>query len=233
MINELLSYSNGSMTNFQLDNFVTGMAGGSTDWGRFKQASQELRTRLQNLKGLVCDWMEIKEKIIRLRAKKPSSKNNIKIMKEEWKLESLTKNATTSLNEANRFYQHLCCLKRRMPTLNDDTIAKLEDGYWIDRALGFAVMDIMVNGRLDKGTCEMIRALPQRLAAQVLQAITKENFETTRNQFLMARPEPLHIREDDSITLPMFLEFVGGNKLFDAAATELISREYPSQITSC
>ena len=233
MLTELLSYHDGSMTAFQLDNFVTGMGGGSTDWGRFKQASMELRNRLHSLKQLVCDWIETKEKIINLRSKEPTSKNKVRLMREEWKLETLRHKGDQTLATANRFYQHLCCLKRRMPTLNEETVAKLEDGYWIDRALGFAVMDIMVNGRLDKGTCEMIRALPQRLAAQVLQAITKENFEVTKNQFLMARPEPLNIREDDVITLPMFIEFAGGNKLFDAAAIELISHECPSQITSC
>lgn len=216
-LNALLSLHNSSMTDFQMDRFVTVRSGG-TPYGCLFQALRELHKRLR---GIRSDYIErLKLEIKLQRATQVASGDGhkselarIKACELSFAIEYCERRTKTDQREFLRFYAQAAALYTHLgfdrcpPTA--ETLARLEEERWEHHAL-CQVAESHINGSPPGNVVSMVQSMPADLRFRVLRrcfgeasdhAGRKRHLDALANWYLTYVPdvpEPLALSEDEA-----------------------------------
>jgi hypothetical protein len=216
-LDSLLAFHNSSMTDFQLDRFVTIRSGG-TPYGCFFQALRELHKRLR---GVRSDYQMRRKLAVKLKHYREIAAGTgykaelaaIRVDELTDALEYCEKHIETDEREFLRFYSQAAGLfvhlgfDKQPPTR--EQIDQLDRERWEHNAI-CAIAENHINGQPPGNTISMIHSMPPEMRARVLRTAFGEatnHQERTRHLDRLANwylnytpdlPQPLALSESET-----------------------------------
>lgn len=176
----LLSDHQPCHSDFQMDRFITGRAGG-TVYGQYKQALRELHKRYRGLKDLyaereLCriDADELAQPPKPCETEFDARRNKVKLVQKRLTLDELGRSIAETEREFRRFYAQAAALKGSVGELTPERRAQLDREMWAHRLRCMAAVDLLTAGRLGPSTIELLQAVPRGWRKAILAEVSDQ-----------------------------------------------------------